>query len=111
MIILMFAGGEMFGTPFDIVQTPLRNPVDPVTGADGAPAEDGGVGAPTDRLRKDTLCFHTFMLMNIINMINCRVVKEDEDNVFKTLGDNKIFWVIFLLEMLIQNTMVGCGAF
>jgi hypothetical protein len=63
-------------------------------------------GTPTNRLRKDTLCFHTFMLMNIINMINCRVVNENENNVFKTIFDNSLFWIIFLLEMVVQNGMV-----
>jgi hypothetical protein len=58
-------------------------------------------GLPTDKLRKDVLCFHTFMLMNIINMINCRVINEFENNVFKTLLDNKIFWVVFIIEMLV----------
>jgi len=61
---------------------------------------------PTDRLRKDTLCFHTFMLMNLFNMINCRVVRENEDNVFKTLLNNRQFWFIFIIELIVQNAMV-----
>ena len=65
---------------------------------------------PTDRLKKDTLCFHTFMLMNIINMINCRVVNPNESNVFKTLLDNPLFIFIFMLEMIIQNGIVLVGA-
>ena len=65
---------------------------------------------PTDKMRKDVACFHTFMLMNIINMINCRVINEHQDNVFKTLFNNKIFWVIFLIELGAQNAMVFAGS-
>ena len=70
---------------------------------------DSVTGLATDKLRKDGLCFHTFMLMNIINMINCRVVNEFENNVFKTLLDNKIFWFVFILEMIVQNGIVIIG--
>lgn len=90
MIILMFGGQAMYWTPFNIITMPQRD-------------SEG----PTDRLRKDTLCFHTFMLMNLINMINCRVVRENEPNVFKTLLNNKQFWFIFIIEMAVQNAMVA----
>jgi len=66
-------------------------------------------GDATDKFRKDVACFHTFMLMNIINMINCRVVSESQNNVFKTLFNNKIFWIVFLIEMLAQNGMIIAG--
>jgi hypothetical protein len=46
------------------------------------------------------------MLMNIINMINCRVVNENQDNVFKTLFNNKVFWIIFVIELAAQNAMI-----
>merc|ERR1719263_632775 len=71
--------------------------------------ENAEVLIPTDKLRKDVACFHTFMLMNIINTINCRVVSEAQDNVFKTLFNNKIFWIVFLIEMLAQNGMIIAG--
>jgi len=102
MIILMFARGAMFDLHGDkmpkdsgsinIVTDKLRFPDN----------------TPTGRLRKDTLCFHTFMLMNIINMVNCRVVNEEQNNVFITLGirSSKMFWMIFLLELIVQNAFV-----
>lgn len=90
MIILMFAGQAMYWEPFNIVTKELRDTNN----------------LPTDRLRKDTLCFHTFMLMNIINMINCRVVDEHEDNVFRTIPDSRMFCMIFLLELGVQNAFV-----
>jgi len=102
MIILMFGAQAMyFDEPFDIVTSDLR------TGGDEG---DPTSGLPGPRLRKDTLCFHTFMLMNIINMINCRVVDENENNVFKTLFNNKWFWIIFILEMVVQNGLVLIAA-
>ena len=48
------------------------------------------------------MIFHTFMLMNLVNMINCRVVQEEEMNVFKTLLNNITFWAIIGIEMAIQ---------
>ena len=50
----------------------------------------------------NTMIFHTFMLMNLVNMINCRVVQEEEMNVFKTLLNNITFWAIIGIEMAIQ---------
>jgi magnesium-transporting ATPase (P-type) len=50
----------------------------------------------------NTMIFHTFMLMNLVNMINCRVVIEDEKNVFKTLFNNLTFWAILGIELFIQ---------
>jgi hypothetical protein len=49
------------------------------------------------------------MLMNIFNMINCRVVSENQRNVFATILNNKIFWVVFIIELLVQNGMVLSG--
>lgn len=98
MIILMFGGQAMYSEwyepagPFNIITSALRG------------GEDGRQALP--RLQKDTLCFHTFMLMNIINMINCRVVSEHENNVFKNLFNNRLFIFIFLLEMIVQNAFV-----
>jgi hypothetical protein len=93
MIILMFGGQAMyFPQQFNIITTPLRCCKDGTTDAQKADIygnKDIKSGDPSNRMRKDTLCFHTFMLMNLINMINCRVVKENESNVFKTLLNNK----------------------
>ena len=54
--------------------------------------------------------FHSFILMNMFNQINCRVVDARELNVFKTLFNNPIFWVIFALEIGIQQLMVNPGS-
>lgn len=91
-----------FENSFSIITEPKTKPADPAI-----PGDKGG--APTDRYRKDVACFHTFMLMNIFNMINCRVVNAHQDNVFKTLFNNKIFWFIFLIELAAQYGMVLSG--
>lgn len=72
MIILMFGGQAMFfEKPFNIITTPLTEKKEMTV--DG---ETTTAFTKTNRYVKDTACFHTFMLMNIINMINCRVVDE-----------------------------------
>jgi hypothetical protein len=48
--------------------------------------------------------------MNIFNMINCRVVDKDEINVFKTLFNNYIFWIILAIEITIQQVMINQGS-
>lgn len=86
MLVLMFFGTLIFfDQSFNLVLSPLRDPV---------------TALATDRLILDTMCFHTFVLMNMFNQINCRVL-TDEVNVFKTLLNNFTFWVVFLLEMFI----------
>jgi len=66
-------------------------------------------GAATDRLVLNTIIFHSFILMNLFNMINCRVVDGNEINVFKTLFNNYLFWVILLLEVFLQQCMIWAG--
>ena len=86
MIIIMYFGGLMFFSDgFSLVYEPLRD-------------ENA---MPTHRLVLDTILFHTFILMNLFNQINCRVVDDEEINVCKTLGNNPIFWAVFLGEIVI----------
>jgi magnesium-transporting ATPase (P-type) len=100
MIILMFGGQAMFfEKEFNIIKEK-----DYTLDAEGKETD-----IPTDKFRKDVACFHTFMLMNIINMINCRVVAEGQHNVFKGIFNNSVFLIVFLLELLIQNAWVLTG--
>jgi hypothetical protein len=62
MLTLLYAGPTIFGIEFNLIKTHKRN-------------EDG---APTWRLQHDTLLFQTFVLMNIFNMFNCRVLPSRE---------------------------------
>lgn len=70
-----------------------------------APLLDGKFH-PSDRMKNNTLVFHTFILMNLFNQINCRVVSDTEMNVFKTLFNNPIFWLITALEVAITEYMI-----
>lgn len=54
---------------------------------------------PTSRMTMNTIIFHTFILMNLFNQINCRVVDDSEMNVFKSLFNNFFFWLVMGLEM------------
>ena len=87
---MYFGNLIFFEQSFNLVQTPFRN-------ADGS---------PTDRLTLNTICFHTFILMNLFNQINCRVVNPNELNVFKTLFNNGYFWLIFIFEILLQHLFI-----
>jgi magnesium-transporting ATPase (P-type) len=93
MMVLMYCGQMIFfEKPFNLITTPERD-------------EDG----PTSRLVLDTLLFHTFILMNLFNQINCRVVDPNELNVFKSLFNNPIFWVVLSLEVGLQQLMINAG--
>ena len=95
IVFLMHFGTLIFfSNPFNIVLTPLRD----------------NAGNPTNRLVLDTICFHTFVLMNLFNQVNCRVVDPNELNVFKTLLNNPVFWAILGSEILIQQLMIDAGA-
>jgi len=83
MIILMYFGGLIFfEKSVNLIFDPLRN----------------NDGSPSDRLRLDSIIFNTFILMNLFNQINCRIVSANQDNVFKTLFNNIWFWFIILFE-------------
>lgn len=109
MIFFMFFGGLIFfDEPVHLIRGPTRN-VD---------------GSGTDRLKLDTMCFHTFVLMNIFNQINCRVVDADATNVFKSVFrwerdekkwywfdrgclrglrvSNPYFWLVIAFELAVQ---------
>lgn len=50
---------------------------------------------PTGRLVLDTICFHTFILMNLFNMINCKVggALDDKEKI-KVVFSNPLFWLV-----------------
>jgi hypothetical protein len=55
----------------------------------------------------NTIMFHTFVLMNMFNQINCRIIAQDDINIFKTIFNNYIFFIVFIFEMVFQNYMVN----
>lgn len=92
MVVLMYFGGLIFfDEPFHLIFTPIID-------------ESGN---HTDRMVLNTIMFHAFVLMNMFNQINCRIIAQDDINIFKTLFNNYIFIVVFMLEMTIQNCFVN----
>lgn len=90
LILACFGTFMFFEHSFNVVTEPLRN----------------ANGIPSERMALNTIVFHTLILMNLFNQINCRVVAEKELNVFKTLFNNKFFWIVFLIELGVQNYMM-----
>mmetsp|Transcript_14890 Transcript_14890/g.25363 ORF Transcript_14890/g.25363 Transcript_14890/m.25363 type:complete len:791 (+) Transcript_14890:874-3246(+) len=94
MVFLMYFGELIFfETSFNLISEPNRD----------------ANNLPTSRLVLDTLLFHTFILMNLFNQVNCRVVEAEEINVFKTLFNNPFFWAVFILELSVQQLMINVG--
>lgn len=51
--------------------------------------------------------------MNLFNAINCRLVDTKEltqINIFRTLFNNPTFWIVFIIEMAIQDIMIRAGS-
>jgi Ca2+-transporting ATPase len=94
MVILMYFGGMMFFKhSFNLIKEPNRDQE----------------GNPTDRLVLNTICFHTFILMNWFNTINSRVLDQKEVNVFKTIHNNPFLWLVMGLELVVQCMMIKAG--
>ena len=83
MILMYFGGLILFEKSINLIFDPLRN----------------NDGSPSDRLKLDSIIFNTFVLMNLFNQINCRVVLGNEANVFKTIFNNIWFWFIIFFEL------------
>jgi Ca2+-transporting ATPase len=66
---------------------------------------------PSERLKLNTIVFHTFVLMNIFNSINCRTISANDMNVFKTICNNPIFVLVFAIEAGVQSYMVYAAKF
>lgn len=95
MCILMFCGQLIFfEESFNIItepDTPVGNEI-------------------TGRMKLNTMCFHTFMLMNMINLINCRDVSDDHLRIFKTFFNNKLFLLTLVVEIGVQVSMIYFGS-
>lgn len=86
MLVLLFAGPSMFGISYNLINTPYYN-------------KDG---VATYALQHHTLLFHTFMMMNLFNMFNCRKLAFESDpewNVFEGIQRNWWFLIIWLIEL------------
>jgi magnesium-transporting ATPase (P-type) len=95
MMILMYFGNLMFfEESFNLVTTPLRD----------------ANGIPTNRMALNTMCFHTFFLMNWFNTLNCRVINNNETHPFNMkLINNPFLWLIMGAEMTLQHFALVFG--
>lgn len=84
-LVLVYFGGMLLGKPYNLVTTDPRNP---------------------GKVLNDTFIFHTFFMMTMFNQINARTIDENEANVFRTLGGNWIFWLVWVAELLLQQAML-----
>jgi len=94
MLLLLFAGPSMFGIGYNLIKTPDYNVN----------------GTATFALQHHTFLFHTFMMMNLMNMFNCRKLesdKETEFNIFEGIHRNWWFLIIWLFEMNVQFFIIG----
>lgn len=106
-MILMYAGPFMFfEKAFNPINAELRHSDGPLK------------GEPTDKMRLNTMVFHTFVLMTLFNQINSRIIDAKQMNVCKTLCNNIYFWIIMIIELAIQhfmllssNTKIGSALF
>jgi magnesium-transporting ATPase (P-type) len=100
ILILMYAGHAMFfDEPFNLITEKMR--YDESDPENGIVAND-----PTNKMVLHTFIFHTFVLMSLFNQVNCRLIYEDDLNIFRTMFNNSWFWLVFIFEMLLQNYMI-----
>jgi Ca2+ transporting ATPase len=59
--------------------------------------------------KKDTFFFHTFVLMQIFNEINCRKLNASELNVFKGITAQPLFYIFFFGTLIVQVLLVEFG--
>jgi P-type Ca2+ transporter type 2C len=96
MLLLMYFGQFMFfDHPFNLVKEPLRSP---------------STGNATGRLVLNTIMFYTFILMNLFNQFNCRVVDDGQYNIFFGLWKNPFFILVVGFEFFLTWFMVDIGA-
>ena len=94
MLGLLYGGPELFGIGYNLYSTTLRT----------------AGGAPTSHLVHKTLMFQAFALMNLFNMLNCRIIESKEERgwwVFGGIFDNWWFLIVWLAELNVQCLMVG----
>jgi magnesium-transporting ATPase (P-type) len=98
ILTFMYAGPSIFGTPYSLVSEEMRM---------------GPNSEPTQRMRHYSFLYHTFVLMNLFNMLNCRVMNCEENlpreegdeapkkdfNIFARMNKNWWFPIVMLAEL------------
>ena len=63
----------------------------------------------TSKLLHFTFIFNVFVFMQVFNLINARKLQKNEWNVFAHFCNNPLFFVIFVLELVLQIAIVEVG--
>lgn len=91
MVILMYFGGLMFfNNSINLITSPIRDPT---------------TQEPTDRMKLNTILFNTFILMNLLNQINCKCSKFEASKLFT----NRVFWTNLIAELGLQSLLLMVG--
>jgi len=75
-----------------------------------APLRDQETEKAEDPLVLITIQFYIFVLMNLFNQFNCRIVVDKEFNIFKDLWKNYFFILVAAFEFFLTWAMVDIGA-
>lgn len=111
MCVLMFCGQLIFfEKSFNIITEPDTPNAKGIIDDQFKNDDNENDNSITNRMRLNTMCFHTFMLMNMINLINSRDVSDDHLRIFKTFLNNKLFLITFAMEITVQVCMVEFGS-
>jgi len=96
MLIFMYFGEMMlFKKSFNLITAPLR---------------DQETEKALDPLVLGTIQFYIFVLMNLFNQFNCRIVVDKEFNIFADLWKNYFFIIVVAFEFFLTWLMVDIGA-
>jgi len=89
MVILTWAGPAMFGLTFTYVL-----PAAPSASPKDNPAYVYWEKLSNDRNTYLAILFHTFIMMQIFNLVNCRKLGIKEYNIFERFTNNWLFLAI-----------------
>jgi Ca2+-transporting ATPase len=96
MLVFMYIGEDMFFKPsFNLITTPIRNPQTALAG---------------DPLVLDTIQFYIFVLMNLFNQFNCRMVEDGRFNIFSGIFKNFFYILVVGFEFFLTWAMVDIGS-
>ena len=101
----------LFKTVYMICEAPEDN-TEPAANEANSTQIDATVALSSGKnlaCNEHTLFFHTFVMMQVFNEINCRKLKSSELNVFKGFFNNSMFLMIMVLTIVVQVLIVQYG--
>lgn len=88
MMVVMCADRSLFDLTYDNYESTINN---------------------ADKMTGYTLCFNTFIFLQIFNMINCRDVSANKKHGCSSIHRNLLTWVIILVLIVVQ--ILACFTF